>query len=948
MIVRVIRHPRAQRLLSAAAVAAAFLLPVLVPHAARAQAVTPAARASQFYEDALQRFEKRDFAGAVVQLRNVLRLDPKNLSAQVLFGRALLSSGQPAAAEVALNEALKLGVSRSEVIVPLARSYVAQGKHGQLADNPLFATAGLPPGQVSQVLLLKGSALAEQGDSRGALKLIEEARSSDAASPDSWMAEVPVRIRERQFAEALAAADRALKIAPDFAEAHYARGSIFHAQGQLQPALKSYDRALALDATHVEALASRAGVLVDLERSAEARRDIEALGKVSGQDPRGWYLKALLDEREGRLPEARAALQQVTELLDPIPIEFLRFRPQVLMLGGLAHHGLSQPEKARPYLEAVQRLQATSPVSKLLAQIYLAEGNVDRAIASLEQYLRGQPGDEQAVLLLATAHQSQGRHARAAQLLADALKRNDNPVLRGQLGLALLGDGKVEAGAQALEAALAKEPGLLQAGKALALLRLQNGQESRAEAVALKLAAQHPRDASVHDLLGSTQAARGKLPAARASFEKALQLDPKLLASRVNLARLDLRTGQTESGVRRLNEVLRTDDKQLEALMLLSAVAEQRGQIAEARQFLEKAADHSGPRELQPALALVDLHLRHGAAADAQAATLRLTSKAPEAMPVLLALARVSLASGNAEQARANLARASRQADYQPALLVQVASLQAQADALPAAAHSLEKALTARPDFLPAMALLGEVELRLGALDRAETRARALVAKHPKAGVGHLLLGDAARQRGNTDAALQHYRRAHALEQSSATLLRQFELLATGNPPAAVALAEPWLRQRPDDVVVRRALANTLARTGQMPAARAAYEQVLKTTPDDAEVLNNLANVMLLQGDAGAVTIAERALALKPSAPHIMGTAGWASFKAGKVDQALKLLRDARLRNPDNAQTRYFLGAVLAQQGRPGEAREELRAALGSKSDFPGRAEAERLLVSLR
>ncbi len=88
----------------------------------------PDPEASRFYEDALQRFEKRDMPGAIVQLKNALKADNKNLAVQVLLGKALLANGEVAAAEVAFNEALRLGVNRAEVVVPLARSLVGQAR----------------------------------------------------------------------------------------------------------------------------------------------------------------------------------------------------------------------------------------------------------------------------------------------------------------------------------------------------------------------------------------------------------------------------------------------------------------------------------------------------------------------------------------------------------------------------------------------------------------------------------------------------------------------------------------------------------------------------------------------------------------------------------------------------------------------------------------------------
>jgi cellulose synthase operon protein C len=931
--------------LSVAAYAALVALPASLPAPAWAQAT--AARASQFYEDALQRFEKKDYAGAVVQLKNVLRLEPKNLSAQVLLGRALLVEGQAGAAEVAFDEALRLGVDRSEVVVPLARAMVAQGKQGLLASDRRLLLDGLAAPLRSALLLLRASAQADIGDSKAALRSIEEARALDPRSADSWIAEVPVRIRARQSTEAIAAARRAIELSADSADAHYALGSAHHSRGDLKAAQAGYDRALTLLPTHQDALVARAGLLIDLAQQPAARRDVEALRKAAPKDPRGAYLKALLDEQAGATAAARTALREVTELLDPIPMEALRFRPQVLMLGGLAHYGLNQREKAKPYLEAVQRLQPSSPVSKLLAQIYLADRNVDRAIESLESYLRGQPGDRQALLLLASAHASQGRHSRSAQLMTEALKAGDAPDMRAVLGLSLLGTGKVVDAVKELEAAFARDPGQVQAGSALVMLYLQSSQQSKAVAVAQRLVQRQPRDAGLQNLLGMATAARGDVKAARAAFETALKLDPRFATPQVQLARLDARAGQIDAASARLNAVLATDPRHVEALSELATMLEARRQLPEAALALRKAAEASGPTQLGPSLALVDFHLRHNDAKAARQASDYLTARAPEAVPVLLALAQIALAHGEVDAAKSSLSRASRLSDYQPPVLLKIATLQNQAGAPADAAHTLNKALSERPDFLPAQALLAEVELRQGDFAKAEARARQLVARHPKEPVGHALLGDAARARGQPAAALEHYRRAHQIEPGTDSLLRLFAAQAISDPRGAVSLAEDWVRRQPQDVVIRRVLGDAHARLGQFPQARAHYEAALKAAPDEVDVLNNLANVMILQKDPAALAVAERALAKAPGLPRLIGTAGWAAFHAGQNDRALQLLREARLRDPNNPDTRYFLGSALARQGRAAEAREELRGALASGRAFTHADDAERLLKTL-
>jgi cellulose synthase operon protein C len=904
-------------------------------------------KASQLYEDALQRYEQKDLPGAIIQLKNAIKADRKLLPVHVLLGKALLANGDVGPAEVALTEALNLGVNRAEVVVPLARAVIAQAKQQQLVDQPRFAIAGLPTGVQSQLLLLRASSISDLGDTKTALKAIEDAKALEPSSAEPWLAEIPVRIRARQMREAVAASDKALTLAPATAEGLYLRGTIAHAQGDLVSALAHYDQTLKLDASHTEALVARAGLAADQRRAEPARQDVNALLKAAPRDPRGAYLKALLDEREGNAVGTRKALNDVTSLLDPIPMDYFRYRPQALLLGGLAHYGLNEREKAKPYLEMLQRLQNNNPVSKLLAQIYLAEKNVDRAIESLDLYLKTNPNDSQAILLLASAHLSQGRHVRATQLMQTALRGQDLPSYHAVLGISLVGAGKLADGAKELEAAFAKDPTQIQAGVALTTLYMKSRQTAKAVAVAQTLTKQQPSNAGLQNLLGNALLENAEAGNAKQAFELASKLDPSFMSPQVNLARMDSDARSFDAAGARLTTVLKTDDKNVEALLEQGTLQERRGRMAEAQRSFEKAADHSGPTDLQPALTLVDFLLRTAQPEAAREATRRLTSKAPEAVPVLLALARTSMASGDAATARTTLTRATSLANYDAPVQLQIAMMQMAAGSLPGATHSLEKALSERPNFLPAEALMGEVELRQGDAAKAEARGRQIVLKYPKSGAGHALLGDIALSRQQTAAAVASYRQAHLLEQSTDSLLRVYRGLAKTDPNAATQLAEQWLRARPRDTVVRRALGDGYARAGNLAAARASYESVIRTQPDDAESLNNLAQVLLISNDPGAQKMADLALQKQPGAPHIIGTAGWAAHKAGQNDRALQLLRDARLRDPNNPDTRYYLGAVLAHLGRNGEAKEELQSALRTGKEFSTAKDAEKLLASL-
>jgi cellulose synthase operon protein C len=314
---------------------------------------------------------------------------------------------------------------------------------------------------------------------------------------------------------------------------------------------------------------------------------------------------------------------------------------------------------------------------------------------------------------------------------------------------------------------------------------------------------------------------------------------------------------------------------------------------------------------------------------------------------VMLAGARARLAGKDNKGAQTILTRASRLAETEASALVQIALLQMAADDARGALYTATKALQADPAHLPARALSVDANLRLGDTAAAEQAAREIAQRHPKLALSAALQGDVAAARKQWPAALDAYRRAQQLEPSTANVARLYRAQERQNPKDAVQTAEAWLRTRPGDTQIRGLLAATHARAGNLPQARAAYEALVSSAPDDAEALNNLANVMLLQKDAKALQVAEKALARKPGVPHIIGTTGWAAYHAGESDRALQLLRDARLRDPSNADTRYFLGVVLASKGRNAEARDELRGAIASGPGFLHAKAAQSLLDSL-
>lgn len=906
---------------------------------------TAPAHAASFYENALQRFESKDYPGAVIQLKNALRDEPNKLAIQFLLGRALQQNGDMLGAEVAYNEALRLGISRSEVAVPLAQVIIAQGRQREMLAHPQLQPSGLPTAVLQPLLLLRASAQTDLGNSREALATIQQARALNDRRADAWLAEVPVRVRARQFAEALRAVERGLALAPNDAEAHYVKGSVRHVQGNLDAALADYTKALSLNPAHAESLIARAGIFIDRNQLKEASQALEQLKTAAPKEPRAAYLRALVAERENRPEQAKAALLEVTQLLDPVPMNYVQYRPQLLMLNGLSHYGLNQQAKARQYLEASLKLQPNSPVVRLLARILMSEGNGILAIPLLETYLRSNPDDGLALSLLGSAYMTQGKPARATQILQEALKKQDRPEYRTALGLSLLGSGKPEGAMVELETALRQDPGQVTAGVSLAQLYLQQNKLPQALALARDMVKRYPAHAGLQNLLGDMHQRSGQAAPARQAYEKALVIDPKLPHTRLQLARLDIEANQIAAAEQRVAALLRDAPRNSDAMAEMARISERKGQSAEALRWLLRARDASDRKDMRWNHALMELNLREGKAQQALEEGKIALGKQPNDLATQLLYARAQLALGDTNGARGTLNGASRLADFNAVQQTEIARLQLAAGSIDGAAYSLSKALNDQPAFLPAQALMVQVEQRQGSTDKAEARARQMVQKQPNKALGHSLLGELALMRNQPAAALTAFRQAYKVEPSTGTALTLMNALASQNLAGeALETGRQRVRVAPNDVAVHMLVGDLHARANRFAEAATAYKSALKFQPQNAQALNNLANAQLKLKDPAALQTAQAAYKVAPQNPLVIDTLGWVLFQQGQTEQALPLLRDARLRAPGNPEIRYHLAKVLFATGRKAEARDEAREALKISDRFDGAPDAQTLL----
>lgn len=883
-----------------------------------ASAADRALKASEFYEDALVRLDRNDTKGAIVQLKNALQQDGKNLPALVLLGKAYLRAGQPLGADRVLADAERLGADRSQIIVMQVEVYHLLGRNKDLLER--FSPDGLPPAIKYRVLVTRAYAQMDIAKEPAAIQSAEQARQIDPNNPSVLVAESMAYLRMNNFLDAEKMAQLAITKSPSDPSGWNMKASIAHAQGNVQDALAGYGKALVLDPKYLDALIARASLFLDLNRDQDAAKDIAVLKQNFLNDPRSTYLQALLAGRQGKDTEVRNALVAATSALDALPFEAVLTRPQLVLLGGVANYSLGQNEKAKTYLYAyLKQFPHHMGALKLLASIMMGKGNYAETIALLEGPARATPNDPQALSMLATCYMALNQHTKAVSLLQMATEQSGGsvPDITTNFGLSLIGSGQVDQGVAQLQKAYSKTPGRASSGVPLALMYMRQGHTKSALQVLQAITRNEPDNLTALNVMGIARGIAGDRAGARKAYSQVLAKDSQFIPAILNLARLDLYEGKPGDARVRLMGILKDHPRNLDAHFELAQVELYSKRPKDAIRWLEKARSLS-PQTLRPNLMLVDLYLGLGDAQKALDAAKDAQSGNRDNMQALAALGRAYLALGNLDLAKQNFRRITQVAGFNADLQQRAAQLQISAGDYEGARYSLDKALLGKPGHFPALLLKARLQSLSGNQDEAERQARILAAQQPSEAAVQQLLGDIAMQRKRYSDAIQAYRSAYNDEKNAQHAVSLYKAYSqSGNTRQALEFVQTWARTNPADLTASRLLAEAYLRVGQLEEAQRQYEILGRKLPDDAYVQNGLAYLMLQRGQPGALAVAEKAYGLAPRDANIADTYGWALVEAGQVEKGLGYLREAQLRAPNDAEIQGHLTEALRRKSRP-------------------------------
>ncbi len=891
---------------------------------------------------ARQAVENKAYAEAIVELKSVLNDYPQANAARILLGKAFLADTQPLAAATELKKALSGQHQAEDVLPDLARAMLALGQYAEVTTQ--FAADELRGEPQADLMTSIAAAYAAQNQPGSATAALDAALQ---AKPDH----TPARVLEARFLAADGKVDDAFGRLRKVLDSHPQDSLAWRTQGDLllyarhnpAAALDAYQRAIAAEPRNVEAHAGAMALLLAGADLAAATKQFDAMRAALPKHPQTRAVEARLAFQRRDYARAEALLQTVLPIA---PND-----ANVLQLAGATALNTGALAQAEKYLQqALSVGDARQPTTRQLLALALARGGrLDKALDALQPLLERQP-DSRTLSLAAELQVHRGDLAKADALFAAAARQSpEDTRSRTALALSAMRRGKPDLGAEQLASLAAGDSHSTTADLALIATALARRQFDQAFQAIDVWARKEPNKAQVELLRGRAHVVAGDLKAARRDFEQALHVEPQAFAAVTSLAALDIRERLLPQAQRRIEQWLDSHPADGEALRALVEVRRQAGASTQTLTELLQRAVRAAPSDAASRSALV----RHLMAAqqlpEAAAAAQDGVAALPKDATLAALLAQTQIQLGDCAQALRSLTLLQALQPRAPELATGRATCHLRGHNFDAARTALKQALDQQPDLLPVQQMLVQVELAASRPAEALAVASLVRKQRPQQAVGWVLEGDIELARSNAAAAVSAYRAGMAKQAQPALAQRLYSaLVSAGKPAEATRFADGWITSHPRDLLLNATLADEAMRRGDTDSAEARYQAMLKLAPDDVLVLNNLAQALLRGGKPGALPLAEKANQLRPQRPELMDTLAAALAAEGRLGAAIELQRKAVLMQPKRVDLRLALAELQIRDGQADAATSTLEPLLAGKAQDPGRAEAERLIKSIK
>jgi serine/threonine protein kinase/Flp pilus assembly protein TadD len=213
----------------------------------QAEALQPVS-ASDFYLTGVDQYQEGDTARALRSFHDALHLQPNHFEAQCFLAICSLDAGRPGEARIGLTACI--GLRPHFAWSYLLRGVAAVQEQAYADAEADFATAqNLDKGDLMgfTVRANRGRALLRQGKLEEAIADLQKAAALRPQECQAYVLLAQAFQRRKQYAEADHALETALRLRPDLPVVHRTRAEVLWERGELDDALRQYDKTIALE-----------------------------------------------------------------------------------------------------------------------------------------------------------------------------------------------------------------------------------------------------------------------------------------------------------------------------------------------------------------------------------------------------------------------------------------------------------------------------------------------------------------------------------------------------------------------------------------------------------------------------------------------------------------------------------------------------------------------------